>query len=259
MESNFSNRDFEQYVKQNADQYRMFPSDKVWRGVNNALHTRRKWYGFWLSFLLLLTGGAVTWVMTSSPASNEQDVTTSKSIRPSAASVETKMATDKEADGGIESLLPFTKQRITAENLPLIQNELSNVEPSLLPVQDIGEIQRPVISTQHFPSNGAGGEHFSLINEFTTNSNAPAEEVLLIDDQKIKVEAENSTASNDKIQAKHGQDVFYPMTIESVINSFRFTKTPKKISWQLFVTPTVSYRKLSVNKSSDNLPAINYP
>ena len=73
MESNFSNRDFEQFVKQNADQYRMFPSEKVWKGVNNALHTRRKWYGFWLGFLLLTTGGAVTWVMTTLPGSGKQD------------------------------------------------------------------------------------------------------------------------------------------------------------------------------------------
>ena len=76
MESNFSNRDFEQYVKQNADQYRMFPSEKVWKGVNNALHTRRKWYGFWLGFLLLVTGGAVTWVMTSYPVFKEQENST---------------------------------------------------------------------------------------------------------------------------------------------------------------------------------------
>ena len=76
MESNFSNRDFEQFVKQNADQYRMFPSDKVWNGVNSALHTRRKWYGFWLGFLLLLTGGAVTWVMISAPVSKKQDAAT---------------------------------------------------------------------------------------------------------------------------------------------------------------------------------------
>jgi hypothetical protein len=40
MESNYSNRDFEQFVKQNADEYRMFPSEKVWNGVHNALHTR---------------------------------------------------------------------------------------------------------------------------------------------------------------------------------------------------------------------------
>jgi hypothetical protein len=259
MESNYSNRDFEQYVKHNADQYRMFPSDKVWKGVNNALHTRRKWYGFWLGFLLLLTGGAVTWVMTSSPALKKQDVAASKNIRPSAPA-ETKIATDKEAKEAIESLLPFNKQRIISENLPLVLNELSVVEPSLPPVQDIAEIQRPVVNIQHFPSNGVGGEHFSIVNEFTTNNYTPAEEVLLIGNQKITVEAERkSSAIAGNIPAKQRQDVFYPMTIESVINSFRFTKTPKKISWQLFVTPTVSYRKLSVNKSSDNLSAINYP
>ena len=56
MESNYDNKDFEQYVKQNADQFRMFPSDKVWKGINNAVHTRRKWYGLWLGFLLLVTG-----------------------------------------------------------------------------------------------------------------------------------------------------------------------------------------------------------
>ena len=65
MESNYSNRDFEQFVKQNADQYRMFPSEKVWKNIHNTLHTRRKWYGAGLAFLLLLTAGAVTWVMLS--------------------------------------------------------------------------------------------------------------------------------------------------------------------------------------------------
>ena len=48
MENN-NNRDFEQFVKQNADQYRMFPSEKVWNGIHNSLHTRRRWYGFGLT------------------------------------------------------------------------------------------------------------------------------------------------------------------------------------------------------------------
>ncbi len=70
MESNYREKDFEHYVKQNADQYRMFPSDKVWKSINNSLHTRRKWYGFWLGSLLLLTGAAVTWVMTTQHGTN---------------------------------------------------------------------------------------------------------------------------------------------------------------------------------------------
>src|SRR5258708_3850938 len=69
MESNFNNREFEQYVKRNADQYRMIPSEKVWRGINNVLHTRRKWYGAGLTLLLLVTAVSVTWVMVSYPVS----------------------------------------------------------------------------------------------------------------------------------------------------------------------------------------------
>src|SRR5215831_16722148 len=54
MERGFYNEDLEQLIKQKADQYRMYPSDKVWKGIFRTLHTRRKWY--WLSFVLFITG-----------------------------------------------------------------------------------------------------------------------------------------------------------------------------------------------------------
>ena len=73
MENNFDNRDFEQFVKQNADQYRMFPSGKVWNSIHNTLHTRRRWYGIGLA-LLLLTTGTVTWVMLMSPPGIKQQL-----------------------------------------------------------------------------------------------------------------------------------------------------------------------------------------
>ena len=71
MESNFNNKDFEQFVKQNADQYRMFPSEKVWNGIHNTLHARRRWYSIGLTLLVLSTV-AVTWVMLLSPAGKKQ-------------------------------------------------------------------------------------------------------------------------------------------------------------------------------------------
>jgi hypothetical protein len=76
MENRFNNnRDFEQFVKQNADQYRMFPSEKVWNGIHNSLHTRRRWYGIGLG-LLILTTGVVTWVMLNTTGKNKQVVST---------------------------------------------------------------------------------------------------------------------------------------------------------------------------------------
>jgi hypothetical protein len=54
MDRDFYNEDLEQLLKEKADQYKMYPSDKVWKNVHRKLHTRRKWYG--LSFVLFLSG-----------------------------------------------------------------------------------------------------------------------------------------------------------------------------------------------------------
>ena len=56
MERNFYKDDFEHLIKQKADQYKMYPSERVWKGVYNSLHSRRKWYLLGLGFVLLLSG-----------------------------------------------------------------------------------------------------------------------------------------------------------------------------------------------------------
>ena len=67
MERNFRKSEFERFVQENADQYRMFPSEKVWNNLHKSLHKKRRWQGLGLAFLLLLTGTAVTFVMRSYP------------------------------------------------------------------------------------------------------------------------------------------------------------------------------------------------
>src|SRR5688500_13246864 len=54
MKRNFYTDDFEDLIREKADQYRMYPSEKVWTEINRSLHSRRKWY--WSGFILLLSG-----------------------------------------------------------------------------------------------------------------------------------------------------------------------------------------------------------
>ena len=54
MEEKFYHTDFEELIKDKADQYKMYPSDKVWKGIDKALRSKRKWY--WSGFVLLLSG-----------------------------------------------------------------------------------------------------------------------------------------------------------------------------------------------------------
>ena len=53
-ESSFYSDDFEQLIREKTEQYKMYPSERVWKGVHNSLHTKRKW--FIGSMALLVTG-----------------------------------------------------------------------------------------------------------------------------------------------------------------------------------------------------------
>ena len=53
-ESNFYSDDFEQLIRDKTEQYKMYPSERVWKGVHNSLHTKRRW--FIGSMSLLVTG-----------------------------------------------------------------------------------------------------------------------------------------------------------------------------------------------------------
>jgi len=258
MESNFSNKDFEHYIKENADQYRMFPSDKVWKGVNSALHTRRKWYGFWLGFLLLITGGAVTWVMTTHPSSIKENNTglLNNNLVP--------IITDKSASlhktyEDIKTLLPFTEATATSQNSPANESEKSNIISPLveeiIPAKTIDIL--PV--SQQYPGNSIEVHSSALSNNINTNNRTDAV------NEPITAAIEKKSYSNQPaiIAANksnhHTNAVYFPLTIESVTNAYQFKKPVKRVSWQLFITPTVSYRKLSLNKSLDNPSASNYP
>ncbi len=53
-ESNFYSDEFEQLLREKTEQYKMYPSEKVWKGIHSSLHTKRRWFISGMS--LLITG-----------------------------------------------------------------------------------------------------------------------------------------------------------------------------------------------------------
>src|SRR5688572_10449532 len=242
MESNFSNRDFEQFVKQNADQYRMFPSEKVWKGVNSVLHTRKKWYGFWLSVFLLLSGGAVTWVMTSDPSNDKPGKTSlinNNSPLPKSPAVVQN----------IDNLFTLDEQTVAGAHVATVQMDpvIPGFASPLAP--DYRRVPESSYEIAVFPT----ADRLSIYNDLLNSD--PLSGYVLPQDNVIP---EKSPATEDRLSPAKATIPNY-FTIESIVNAYQYKKIPKKISWQLFVTPTVSYRKLSTNKSFDNLSSSNYP
>jgi hypothetical protein len=53
-ESNFYSDEFEQLIREKTEQYKMYPSEKAWKGIHGSLHTKRRWFITGMS--LLVTG-----------------------------------------------------------------------------------------------------------------------------------------------------------------------------------------------------------
>lgn len=269
MENNYSNRDFEQFVKQNADEYRMFPSEKVWNGVNNALHTRRKWTGLGLAFLLLLTGGAVSWVMTMYPVSKKsQDIASIKS---------NNAATETEATSQESVIVPTKKEKVVKKLpgiLPFSEDQTSEQHimtgrtPVAIPV-DIQTVIRQsavdnptTIAPPHTEQVERSERTISVLPSAREKQADPAgsPSITILNNETLYSPV---TISEKPAGREHSftlpATVEPPLTIESVVNSFKHERVRKKLGWQIFITPTISYRKLGVNTAFNNATGSGSP
>ena len=70
MERQHNNGDFEKQLRDNANQYRMYPSEKVWKGIHSSLHTRRKWYGITAAIMFLITTSIVSIIIYNGNSGN---------------------------------------------------------------------------------------------------------------------------------------------------------------------------------------------
>ncbi|MEO5946957.1 MAG: hypothetical protein ABIP79_09080 [Chitinophagaceae bacterium] len=268
MNKNFENRDFEHFVKQNADQYRMFPSDKVWKGINNTLHARRRWYGIGLALLLLSTA-AVTSIMlgpsskqhqTFSDKSNLASIKNAKPENPQSEIIITPIKANNKKN--IPAISPDNTQKVLFSNIsvtetnkivstiiPVTTAANKNVRPDDFQESEIVLLTKPIITNAKQPlktetTNTINKKNITPIaNVDIASIKSTSTETIITDSPKE--ETEPASAEKSSTQEKD----IYPMTIESVVNAYKINKPSKKVVWQVNVIPSVSYRKLKENKN----------
>jgi hypothetical protein len=237
MERNFNN-EFEKFLKESADQYRLYPSSKVWNGIYNSLHSRRKWFGLGL-ILLLLTGTSVTLLVTHS--SKETVITTSN--KPE-----------------LSKKITATDRQISASSEHISKNKLPN-NNAVAAVAINRKTAVPSIDFYSIPVNSLSSEENNLQDNdplSLTNTDLKPLETTIVDELTGQDAINNTTSKTTSLYStKLAAYNSFNWTIESVLNSFKHVKN-KKFSLQLSFTPTISYRKLSANKAflhSANLQA----
>ncbi len=265
MENNFNNRDFERFVKQNADQYRMFPSDKIWKNIHTTLHTRRRWYGIGFG-LLLLTTAAVTGVMLSSSGKKQELATTptlTKEAKKQDKTPEIVIAQTNPANNKTSFVTPadkFERNVFSANVVNSINEDIANEDVTGKLVQEFApDYPQPVIASAPVtqPELIYKSTPPVTIKKTVTTAIKPAESFTssapVKENKATSISAEDDNNKKAEIllpqeNVSNKRDI-YPLTIESVVNSYKHTRLRKKLSWQIYFTPTVSYRKLKENKA----------
>lgn len=272
MERDFYNEDFESLIKQKADQFRMYPSEKVWKEVHKSLHPRKKWY--WYGFALLLSGIGL-YSINNMPAP-----------RPAAAVNGSEQATPSTGVREPASLIPFNSWNLFAPSRKNTRNKFPSpfLEP---PTEDLQEsaingefatakvIPLPLISNNQTKQLENSGKPASNSTSLATSINTvpvTIDDLLLnldpLPDMAPVTNATDEISSSSDIKKDEGLEADIKRVNwlqEYAVYELTIPKT-KRISLQITAAPTMSYRKLSggkeVNYASNirNIPlALNLP
>jgi hypothetical protein len=250
MEKNFYHNDFEDLIKEKADQYKMYPSDKVWKNINRSLKSRKKWY--WTGFVILLSGVSylsITELMKPPPARS--------SLKIQAHSESGKMVT-------AEQLIPFSS--------PLSNNisakpDLDDTVLSAITVEDSGTITASFDIPLQLADAGSSVKQTARGSLLIEGLEPLAKNEVYNIELSLPSGKKFLTPGEENTVPAQGRKLIYPAGQDNQVNWLQDqakTKPPagslKRISWQLAFSPTVNYRKLTggnnakISSLSRNIP-----
>jgi hypothetical protein len=208
MERNFTNENMEEFLRQSADGLRMRPSAKVWKGISSHLSRRRRITGLILGTSFLVIS-ALGYYMLNESAKNFNTNSNANNTQ--------KTQSVRTAQPVVDQ---FSNKKLVAVNSDAIKR--SNKTYEAIPAET-----KEFTFTQTLLQRNAETAQYAF---------SPT-----VVDSYFDTEI-NST---DKLKTFENSVIADPLSIESVSNSYK--PKAKKLGWQTYFTPTVSYRKLSDN------------
>lgn len=235
--------EFEHWLRQQTDGQRLYPDESVWDRVHNRVQKRR-WYPLVLA-LLLITGGAVSWVMIDQPdlpinylapvqiADRSTNVSTG-STHPTKSIVQNRAIPFKPIDAQpANEAFPFI-----GLNTPAELNEAVVSDANESSSDPIAETPKIAVASE-------------ALSAYAQSLKKPVPEI----QKEIRIErvsnapvVEFNSTSELLVSAQKPQEPLH--TIESIVSAYRGKRTRRSWQLQLTVSPTVSYRKLIENRNA---------
>ncbi|MEJ7627356.1 MAG: hypothetical protein WKF35_10870 [Ferruginibacter sp.] len=265
MEKNYNTDNFEQFLRETTDDFRMYPSRRVWHSLYNDLHPGRKWPSFAV-LLLLIT--SIIYIGVSNPT--ETGISKTKTI-PSAKTF-TSLTVAKVSDPSIKnnsqiayvnaattvtpSVIYNSSSLAVSNNIRPIESEvLKNVANITPGSTDRNNISSNEINKGSLPDNG--------LAYVTAEIKTPSDKNFLTPglDNNTELFADNGNKLSDLLSEKEVVKKSI-ITLASTDNDYEdkawidnyllYNKKPSRnwknrMAYQVYVTPSVGYRTLKKN------------
>lgn len=220
MERNFTNENMEEFLRRNADDLRMRPSARVWKGISTHLNwRRRRRTGLIFGISLLLTTALGYYLVNESAKNFNNQV-----VNPN---TKTERTVVMQQPFAIQNT---NKQLTAAKRNPV--NKINNF----------------------YKKNPVETQEFSFIQTLLQQNEETARYAFTptIVDSYVDSYFDTELNAQNKSTAQQNFTIAGPLSIESVLNTYK--QKIKKLGWQIYFTPTVSYRKLNNNYIENQIP-----
>jgi hypothetical protein len=287
MERDFYNDDFEELIRQKADQYKMYPSDKVWKGVYSSLHTRRRKFVIGMSFLvtgILLLAGKELLMPGNHPSSSknliEKNSTSDKQGEANSANNTTVSIPELKLQGEQRPLYAEESAKSKSDNSSSSEANLTTSN-SIQPVVIVNEIFNTTTSPEENITGSSSANSSSVVannkpdisvseNKTNTIENFPVADTKEDDLNAKKINQPSVTNNGVSENANKIPETSLAKSItkeestenkenkkpvnwleESATYELKTLVKTSRLNWQVYITPGVSYRTLS---GGDNYP-----
>ncbi|MEP6616296.1 MAG: hypothetical protein ABJA57_06930 [Ginsengibacter sp.] len=271
MERNFYHENFESSLKEDADQFKMYPSKKVWHGIYNNVHPGRRWPSTAISVLFIFTLVIVGHLNTG----NSRNAYSNLKIQPDEALVSAKVT--KRLTSGARS--KRVSQLSKNEQIPAVLFPYSTGESSSTS-SIAGNSIPPQINEITEPGNGTGtaiemtnqGQKVSLPNEDLHNANASSGQSAIAEHLPEKILNQPNSISTSELNLPVGKKSLQKITVNKIDSkksepdqilqaetALRNRIMRNKISWTIYMNPSLSYRTYSNLEKSVALNQIMSP
>ncbi len=270
MEKNFYQDNFEQLLKESADNFRMYPSKRVWHSIYNDLHPSRKWPS--LAILLLLISSVVFVGLSNRSqadlniqakntaiagiAAKKETINTALKTAGKPASKETAGRTTPKKQGILHA---FSSENKTIDTR---LNPLNNViTDQNIESANIIAFHKNTVDDNGSTTGNTNDEKGNLATSVTKSSvTIDPKNALSSEDEtlKAKLSPDDALASNKSAKDKAKKDLLKDNNKNSDkewIEDYAFHNKPSgskwksRVTYELYTTPSVGYRTLKQNTS----------